>query len=476
MTFSQFLSILRARWKIVALIFLVTTITAAVITKLLPKTYTATASLVIDLKADPMMGQAYPAMLLATFMATQVDIIRSDKVARKVVADLGLDKDEALKAKFDELKGNKGDFVSWLVTSIRKNTEIVPARESSVIDVSYKTNNAKQAALVANSLVQAYSDVARDLRTDPAKRSSSFYDAQAKTARDQLEQAQAKLTAYQKANGIVATDDRMDTEVARLNELSAQIVSLQAQSADTNSRSANAMGAGGDALSDVQNSPVVAGLRSDLSRSEARLQELTSRLGDNHPQVVELKANINELRNRLAAETRRVVSGVGLASRINNSRVAEVRALYEQQRQKVMKMRDGRDQGSVLYREVDNAQKQYDAILARQTQTSLESRDTLSNVSILNLAQEPLNPSSPKSMLNMLAAVVLGSLLGIGAAVLLEFANRKVRSIDDVVQSLGLPVLGVLPPPDRRGARAQPHSLLARQVLGQLPGPAPKRA
>jgi polysaccharide biosynthesis transport protein len=167
---------------------------------------------------------------------------------------------------------------------------------------------------------------------------------------------------------------------------------------------------------------------------------------------------------------------VGLSNRINQSRVAEVRALYEQQRQKVMKMRDGRDQGSVLYREVDNAQKQYDAILARQTQTQLESRDTLSNVSVLNLANEPLTPSSPKSLLNMVAAVFLGGLLGVGAAVLLEFANRKVRSIDDVVQSLGLPVLGVLPPPDRRGARAQPTSLLARQVLGQLPAPAPKRA
>lgn len=475
MNFSQFIAIIRARWKIVALIFCVTVVTAGVITKLLPKTYTATASLVIDLKNDPIMGQSFPGILIASFLATQVDIIKSDKVARRAMETLGLTNDPTLKAKYDEAAGNKGDFETWLATAIRKNTEVVPARESSVITVSYKTNNAQQAALVANALVQSYTDVSRDLRVDPARRSSSFFDQQAKQAREKLEQAQTKLSAYQKANGILATDERLDVESARLNDLSAQIVQLQGMTAEANSRAGQAYSAGGDTIADVQNNPVVAGLRSDLSRNEARLKELSARLGDMHPQVIELKASIGELRSRLNAETARVVSGVGVANRIAQSRLAEVRSLYEQQRQKVMRMRDGKDQGAVYQREVESAQRQYDTILARQNQTTLESRDTLTNVAVLSQATTPLIPSSPKSMLNMIAAAVFGTLLGVGAAVLLEFSNRKVRSIDDVVQSLGLPVLGVLPGPGRAG-HAQPQSLLARQVLGQLPAPSPKRA
>ncbi|CAN5786238.1 hypothetical protein BH09PSE5_BH09PSE5_41340 [soil metagenome] len=472
MNFSQFIHILSARWKIVSLIFIVTVAAAVGITLVLPKTYTATAALVIDLKSDPLVGQSYPGILIASYMATQVDVLKSDRVARRVIKTLGFLDNPKLKEKWQESSEGRGDFETWVINAFRKATDIKPSRESSVIEVTYKTDDPKIAALTANTIVQSYIETNRELRVDPAKQSSSFFDQRARQARDTVEQAQAKLSAYQRAKGIVGGMDRLDVEQARMNEYSAQLVALQGLSAESSSRQ-NQAGAG-DTLQDVINNPLVSGLRSDLSRQEARLQELTARFGDNHPQVVEARASINELRQRVATETRRVVGGVGMNNRINQQRVAEVRALYETQRAKVLRMQDQRDEGAVLQREVENAQRSYDQLLTRVNQSNLESQDTLTNVSVLNLASEPVEPSSPKTLLNIGAAVFLGLILGAGAALILEFMNRKVRSVDDVIQSLGLPVLGIMPAPDSRRLSGG-QSMLARGVLGQLPAP-PKRA
>lgn len=260
-----------------------------------------------------------------------------------------------------------------------------------------------------------------------------------------------------------------------MNELSAQIVALQSLSVESSSRQSQSAGSV-DQLQDALNSPVIAGLRADLSRQEARLQEMNSRLGDNHPQVIELKASIAESRSRLATETRRIAGGIGLTSRINQQRLAEVRALYEAQRAKVLRMRDQHDEVAVLQRELESSQRAYDAVLTRYNQSSLESQNTQTNISVLNRANQPILPSSPNVVLNAILATILGIGLGIGAAMALELMNRKVRSVDDVVQALGLPVIGILPLPDRRRFGGDRQPLLVRRILGQLPAPTSKSA
>jgi len=112
----------------------------------------------------------------------------------------------------------------------------------------------------------------------------------------------------------------------------------------------------------------------------------------------------------------------------------------------VMSIKNQRDELAVLQREVENAQRAYDAVAQRLTQTSLESQTQQTNVVVLTPAVEPIEPSSPKLLLNSLLAVFLGTLLGVGCALLLETLSRRVRSAEDLAQALGLPVLGVLEP------------------------------
>jgi chain length determinant protein EpsF len=472
MTLGQVFAVLRARWKIALLMFVLTVGVTLAVSLMLPKQFTATASIVIDVKPDPVSAIMYAGLASPAFMATQVDIIRSDRVAYRVVRNLKLADSPQVRQQWLDETGGDGNIEVWLADTFSKKLDVQPSRESNVINVSYTAPDPRFAAGLANAFVQAYIETSLELRVDPAKQYSTFFDKRGKEARDALEQAQAKLSAFQREKGIVATDERLDVENARLNELSSQLVMIQAVAAESNSRQGQATGSSAAQMQEVLSNPVINSLKSQVSVQEARLKELSARYGAAHPQVVELKANIAELQVKIAEETKRVTGGVGVTSTINRAREAQLRASLAAQRNKVLDLKQVRDEGMVLAREVENAQRTYDSLMARSNQTSLESQTTQSNSNVLTQAVAPLVPSSPKVVLNTLLSVFLGALLALGAAFLLELLDRRVRSVDDVAAALQLPVLGIMPKPGakiRRGRLQGPS--MQQRLMAPLPQP-----
>ncbi|WP_349742865.1 chain length determinant protein EpsF [Roseateles cavernae] len=472
MTFRQFLSILIARKWLFLAVLLAVLIPAVVISLLLPKQYTATASVVVDAKPDPLSAIAFQSMTNPAVMATQVDIIQSDRVARRVVRALKLVENAQIREQWQDDTQGEGDIETWLVARFQKDLDVKPSRESSVINISYRAPDPRFAAGLANAFVQAYIDTAVDLRVDPAKQYSAFFDNRAKEARDALEQAQNRLSAFQRDSGVVMTDERMDIENQRLNELSSQLVILQSLAGEATSRQAQANAGSADKMQEITSNPVVSSLRADLSRQEARLQELSARLGDRNPQVVELKASITELRERIDSEIKRLSAGVGVSGNISRQREAQTRAELEAQRNKVLRMKQVRDEGALILRDVENAQRAYDAILQRLTQTSLESQATSSNVSLLNSAVPPLEPSSPRVLLNSVLALFVGLLMATGVGLGAELRDRRVRDTDDIEGLLGLPVIGLLPGPNSHSAAGKKKDAAMHQrLIGHIASP-----
>ncbi|MDO9095627.1 MAG: chain length determinant protein EpsF [Rubrivivax sp.] len=472
MTLGQFLSILKARWWVPLLILLGTVGLTLGASLLMTKQYKAEASVVIDFKPDPISAALYGGGASPTLMSTQVDIIKSDRVAQRVVRNLKLAENPQIRQQWqDEIRG-QGTIESWLGTVFQRNMEVEPSRESSVITISYKAADPRFAAGLANAFVQAYIDTTLELRVDPARLYSNFFETRSGEAREALERAQSKLSKFQAEKGIIASDERLDVENARLNELSSQFTTLQAISAESASRQTQAQGAQGDRLQEVLNNPIIGALKADISRGEAALQQMGTRLGDNHPQVQEARANLAVLRDRLLAETARVTSGVSVSNTINRGRQAEVKASLEAQRDKVLRMKAVRDEGLVLMREIDNAQRTYDAILQRFTQTSLESQTTQSNVNMLTQAVPPIEPATPRVLLNTLLSLLVGLLLAVMVTLFLELRDRRVRTVEDLVATLGLPVIGSLPRPGSKLALGGRTSYLQQQLLQPLPQPA----
>jgi protein tyrosine kinase modulator len=449
MNLMQFFSILKARWKAALGTLLLILLSAAVVSLVLPKKYSATATVIVDFKApDQVTGALLP--MLPGYLPTQVDVIESHRVALKVVRNLKLDQNPALRDQFEEATQGRGSLADWAADLIARGLDVKPSKETSVLEITYAGPEPRFAATLANAFAQAYIDTNLELRVEPARQTAAWFDERAKRLRADLEHAQAKLSEYQRSKGFTATDERVDVEMARLNELSTQYSAVQAQAADSLSRQRQlsefvARGAAPESLPDVLANALLQNLKGQLVASEARLQQLSSQLGTNHPEVKRIEADIATQRQKLKEEIKVVSDGISNQAKLAERRENELRSAVAEQKARVLRLNEGRDELSVLVRELDSAQKAYDVAMTRFAQTNLESLTTQTNVLLLSQAVEPLEPSSPKLIRNLIIATFLGTLLGIGLAFVVEFYDSRVRSERDLTEAVGVPVLGVIP-------------------------------
>lgn len=468
MTLAQILVVLAGRWRsafVAALAVLSAVAAGSALMWFFAPRYTATASLVLDVKSpDPIAGVTMQAGNVPSYMATQVDVLYSERVALRVIDALKLDKDPELREDWLERTDGRGDFRSWLAERVTRELDARPGRESNVIGVKYTAKEADRAASIANAFVEAYVDVTLQLRVDPARQYNTFFDDSARQLRDAVEAAQSKLSAYQRTHGILATDERVDVENQRLAELTTQYGQMQAIASESANRLRQA-GTSGAPLPEVLNNSVISQLTAERSKLEAQLEQLRSRLGEQHPQVVELVARIAELNAGVGAESKRVTGSVATVNRVNQSRLAEARAEVDQQRSKLLKLKAERDDLAVLMREVEHAQKAYDLIATRVAQTRIESQNTQTNVSVLKRAASPPFPSSPNLVLNAACGLLLALLAGVMTALAREVRDQRLRTDEDVRLGLSQPLLGVLP----LSLPARRESSLRRRLTGALP-------
>jgi len=461
MSLQQFFLILRARWAAILLTFVLVVGAGVALSLLYPKQYRATATVLVDAKSpDPILGALLPGQMAPGYMATQIDIIKSERVARRVVQTLKIDQNPSAKQEWQEQTDGRGSIEAFYADLLQRKLDVIPSRDSNVIDVVYRSEEPQFAAAIANAFAQAYIDTSVELRADPARQYAGWFDARTKGLREQLESAQSRLSAYQREQGIVNADERLDVENARLQELSSQLVAMQALRAESQSRQAQVGNT--DTLPEVLQSALVQNLKAEVARQEAKLKDLSSQYGPNHPQVLRAVAEGQTLRSKLDAEIKRVAGGIGTNARVNLQREAEIRAALEAQKKRVLELKKQRDELAVLQREVENAQKAFDMTAQRLMQTSLESQTQQTNIVVLNPAVEPVDPYFPRLPLNVVVSIFLGGLLGVGLALVLELMNRRIRSADDIVEAIGLPVIGYLDSADARpGRRSRRGSRIA---------------
>ncbi|GAC1418474.1 MAG: hypothetical protein NVSMB6_20550 [Burkholderiaceae bacterium] len=444
MNFVELFLILRARYRVILLTLLLSVVTTVATSLLMPKTYMATTSLVLNYKGvDPVTGQGLPAHLMPGYTATQVDIINSARIALQVVDNLRLAERNDFKKRFADEADGKGTLRDWLASALLKKLKVIPARESSVLDITFRNGDPAFAAAVANAVASAYQQVSIQLKTEPSQTAARYFEDQTKLLRETLEKAQNRLSSYQQANGIVNADSRLDVESARLNELSSQLVNVHGQAIEAASRQRQARSAGG-ASPDILANPLIQALKASLSVAEAKFAQIAQKMEKNHPQYQAAKSEVDQLRATVKEQIRLAGMGVAGNARILHEREGEIRSALVAQTGKVMQMNSARDKLKVLANEVESAQKAYESAAQRYTQTRMEGQSNQTDIAILSPATVPTLPAAPRLIPNVLMSIVLGSLLGLGFGLLAEGLDRRVRSVHDLARVLQVPVLGTV--------------------------------
>ena len=285
MTPLQVLRVLRARYKVVLILFVCTVAAALTVSAKLPVRYKASASVMVDIggASDPLT-----AMIMPNSLSTQIDVIESDRVARKVVKALKLDEKPGVKQEWLDATQGRGTIEDWLTGLMQNTVKVNPSRDSTILTITSSGGDPAFVALVANAYAQAYIDTIVEMKVEPAKQYARWFEDQAKVLRENVEAAQSRLSRYQQSHGIVEKDERMDYESARLRELSTQLTVVQGQTSDSRTKQIS----GADTLPEVMANSVIAGLKTEISRKQATLDETAVNLGKNHPQFQRLESEI----------------------------------------------------------------------------------------------------------------------------------------------------------------------------------------
>lgn len=454
MTLQQFLRALRARFGVFLLVLAATLLAAAGTSLMLPKTYKAAVSLLMDARNEQSLSSAQRPLILPqerlAFLETQKDIISSKKVARKVVQNLKLAEEPAVREILRDEAQGAAPLEDRVVDAVLKKLK-VETSQSNVIRVSYASPDAAAAARIANAFAGAYIGTLLELHVEPAREAAAWFDDQLKRLRVALEQAQARLTENYQQRGIVSADERLDVESTRLQALSDESVRAQERSSQWDSREQQArnavrQGASPDRLPDVLDNPFIQRLKGELLLGETKLRQMATQYGRNHPEFQRQVSENQGLREKLDAEMAKVVASVGSSARQSRDREASLAQAMEAQRKRLLGLKQSRNELTVLRRNVESAERAYDVALQRSVASQVDSRVNQTSVTVLSPAVAPDRPASPRMDLNLALAAVVGVMLGIGIVLLLEVSDRRVRSQDDLQNAWDVPLLGELKP------------------------------
>jgi chain length determinant protein EpsF len=474
MDLNQFLLALRARRKAFVIAFALTVGTAIAVALVLPKKYVATATLLVDTRDEQTMtpGRMTPRER-ASYLATQIDLLKSTRVATQVARDLKLAHKPGVREAWEKDTGGAGSIDEWLAAELQRNI-VIDSSGSSFLLVNYTSDDPKHASEVANAFTKVYLDTVLYLRTEPTREAAEWFNQQLKTLRTQVSDAQNRLNTFQKQKGLFAEGEgRVDVESARLAELNTQLMTARNTSYDALSRHKQATeilesGVSPEAIPDVLANPHIVTLKTALGVAEARFAQESTVLGENHPQYLRSKAEIQGLRDKLQVEAKKVVAGLGNAVQQARRREAELQKAIEAQNQRLLAVKDYRIDMAAMTREIESAQRSYDTVLARYMTNKIDATANKANVMVLAPAVAPLKPMHPKVGLIAGLSVALGALLAAALVYVFEMLDRRVRSRADLESRLAVPSLGrlskwrpsggsrLLPAP-MKTARALPH-------------------
>jgi uncharacterized protein involved in exopolysaccharide biosynthesis len=439
------ISILRSYWRLTLIIGLSVTVVTAVFVKLLPKSYSATATLIVNYdNKDPLAGQQFPVDLLANYVATQMELMTSPVILLPVVDRLKLTED----AEF--LAGVTVPDAEARRDAVEKNLaaalQVDQGRGGQLLYVSASSRNPVHASKIANAVIDSYLEQERRRVNDPAGERAQRYSEQLAELRDKVTAAQDKVTEFRQQNHITdLAAANTDTEVQALNNLEQRLLEAQNQRRALESKQVGAQ----STADEVLGSQPVQLLKSQLATENSQLAQLSSTFGPQHPKVVELRAQIASTRRALDAELQTLSESSTDQLTRATSLEGKYAAAVADQRAKVLHLRQLQDDGGKLMLELDSAQSVYKRALDGYDQIMFASVGNYTNVSVISQATPPVKSDKP----NKVKLLITGMIVGFGFGLMLPLCyelllNRRLRCRDDIEREFGIPVLaqfGTLP-------------------------------
>ncbi len=429
--------------------------------------YTAEASVVIDLTPPQVLQNVQEVVPLGSgsfwstreYFETQYRIIRSRAVAEKVVARLGLDHNDAflgLDPAMDPVK--KAQIYKALdpVEMVIDRISVRPVKDSRVVVIAVEDPNPQLAADLVNAVAEEYMEQNVDRKLATTHNAAEWLVGRLGEIRSELEKSEKALYQFKvdhdvlstslearqniTSERLVAISDALTKTALRRVELEARRQALQEVLAQSKSDEFKA-----ESFKPIADNALIMELKREYFRLQAERAELAERYLADHPKRVALEERIAKVRGDVTHAIQIVIDSTETEFREASDEERRLKNMLEQSKQEALAVNKLEVQYEQLKREKDHNQTQYEQMVKRQKDVDVAGMLRTNNIRLLDAALVPKYPSRPNRSRNVMFAMLIGLLMGLALAILLEFFDNTVKSQDDIEKGLGLPLLGILP-------------------------------
>jgi capsular exopolysaccharide synthesis family protein len=446
--------------------FIAALVVGATVTLLMTPIYTAQATLQIDREAARVFNaEEAPQenMLLGEeFFQTQYGLLLSRSLAERVIESLGLASSnevlQSLGVEPPEAGGTAAEQAARrraaALKELQENVSVSPVRGSRLVAVGYDNPNPVVAARIANGFAENFIQSNLDRKYESSAYARQFLEERIAQTKDRLESAERQLVAYAANQQIInvgepseGAADGSSQSLASNNlvAINAALAKARADRVAAEERWRSARASNLMTLPEVLQNPSIQRLTEQRAVLDAEYQQKLSVYQPDYPEMVRLRAQIDEADGQIRTIATNIRSSIQQQYEIAANEERSLQAQVQGLTGAVLDLRDRSIQYNILQRELDTTRTLYEGLLQRYKEVGVTAGITTNNVSIIDEATPPRNPSKPNMLLNMALAAMLGLGLGVVAALVMEALDETLATPDDVEKKLGLPVLGVVP-------------------------------
>ena len=480
----DFIDILfRRKWLIITVLTLVF-LSTLIFTLASTKIYKASAVLEVNqetpqvTKFDEVLGSKIQAR---EFYETQVELIQSKTMIKRVIDNIDLlnhpviiqtllsDNQKGIVQRIKQtlkslVSNNAGNAVEKFVAKdiverqrvmdyLATNLLVLPSRKSMLISVSFRSPDRKLSQVVVNTLIEDFIRWKMEQKLEASSLARDFLMMQIDRAKINLEKSEEQQNKFAKKAGIVSMDAKFNSVYRHLEELNTAVAEAEANLITKKATYQQAIKDKHTNLPRILESDLITSLKDKYAELSSSYEDLKTTFYDEYPKAKMMKARMDRVAQMIKAEEEGIILAIkneyDSAQQIFNA----MKKRIEHQKKLVLDLNDRATQYSIMAREVETNHAIYQSLLQRAKEIESVAGVSSSNIQIVNKADLPLLPIKPNVKLNLLLALFIGLLGGIGAAFLAEYFADTVTSPNEISDRFQIPLLGTIPhtKPDQHG-------------------------
>ena len=450
--------LLKRKWVVIACVGAAVFFTAFYVFKVTPK-YKAVSTMMIEDESSRILSIedefGYRRNVVdPRFFNTQVKLLGSKALVERVARKLDLVHHPLF---MEESRNNhkkktkdqgKIDPYSRLANALKERLDISPVRDTRLVEVGFTSTDPEFAALLVNTLSQDFVDFYIEKRYQTTQRASQFLEEQIADLRKRLAAKETDLQKYSQEKDLYFLNERESAAVSEFADINqaytkARIDRINAEATYEELRNVKI-----DSLPRFTDNPVLQKLRTDYVQIKNEYEEMNQVFKTDYPELVKLKGRLDSMRTELETEIASALESAKTDYQTSLNKENALKELLDQQKTDVARMNSDAIQYNNLLIEVQNMRNLLASLEERQNETLVSSRLgdlKTTNVSIIEPAETPVNPVSPKKKLSLILAFMVGLFAGVGLAFVLEYLDNTIKSPEEAQKLTGIPSLGVIP-------------------------------